>query len=439
MIRMALGSVTTGMLIAAACMAAVGQTAGADPVTSRIAVRDGAFVDVETNAPFTPLGVNYFRVGELQEGKKGHATFCPGLYDRGFVETMMAQLQTWGFNTVRTFHVYHVGETGILYLANVVHFLQQARAHGVRVIFSWDIWMPPSDWWSSRELPGEEGCDLRPEWDPEMGINAFRLHRGSVRTRANAIVSLIEALQATDPGLLPVVLAWELENEVYFSAKKAPLSAREGTFTFAGREYALSSDAEAQDLMDDVIVQWADCCADAIHEADPEALVSTGVFSFAAVGRGGPGTRSQDETGDGRIPARPLALLRSKLDYIDIHLYAWRKEDRSVTQFLERDLKSVEWETLQAAAQEAGKPVMCGECGVFANYLRRPPNWKLIDHDLGLKCFREHATGVRSHGLAGALYWPYGNPDSTPGDENPPLLHHPDYGRVLREVWSQPR
>ncbi len=42
-------------------------------------------------------------------------------------------------------------------------------------------------------------------------------------------------------------------------------------------------------------------------------------------------------------------------------------------------------------------------------------------------------------GLAGALYWPYGNPDSTPGDENPPLLHHPDYGRALREVWGSPR
>ena len=42
-------------------------------------------------------------------------------------------------------------------------------------------------------------------------------------------------------------------------------------------------------------------------------------------------------------------------------------------------------------------------------------------------------------GLAGALYWPYGNPDSTPGDENPPLLHHPEYGRVLREVWDQSR
>lgn len=413
----------------------------------RITVKSGAFVESKTGAPFTPLGVNYYRVGEIEKGKIGHATFCPGFYDRAFVEKMMADVAARGFNTVRTFHVYHVGANGILtspqareiaagYLDNVVHFLQQARDHGLRVIFSWDIWNPPSDWWASQPLPGEAACDLRPDWDLAQGLNGFRLHRGAVRTRANAIVALIEALRARDRGLLPVVLAWELENEVYVSARVAPFSTRQGEFRFAGRSYSLASDQETQRLMDDMLVQWANCCADAVHRADPEALVSCGVFTFAAVGRGGPGTLSRDTTTDERVPARPLALLRSRLDYVDVHLYAWRTAEESVSRYLDRNLASVEWPELQAKARELGKPMMCGECGVFANYLRSAPNWQLIDHDLGARCFREHVTGLRAHGLAGALYWPYGNLDSTPDDENPAVIFHPQYARILRDVWT---
>jgi len=425
-----------------------GPTFAQSETPARIAVRDGAFLDTGTGAAFTPLGVNYYRVGELQDGKSGHATFCPRYYDRDFIEKMMADLEGWGFNTVRTFHVYHVGEGGILsspqareinpeYLDNVVHFLQQAQAHGIRVVFTWDIWMPPSDWWASQPLPSEEGCDLRDNWDPAMGVNGFRLHRGSVRTRANGIVALIEAIRAVDPGLLPVVLAWELENEVCVSATRAPLSARDGEFVFRGKPYRLSSDEETQALLDDILVQWADCCADAIHRADAEALVSASVFTFAAVGRGGPGTLGADRTDDERIPARPLALLRSKVDYVDVHLYAWKSAEMGVGGFLDRNLESVEWPQLQARARELGRPLMCGECGLFANYLRSAPNWQVINHELGLQCFEEHVTGLRERGLCGALYWPYGNPDSTPGDETPALVCHPQYGAVLRELWQR--
>ena len=412
----------------------------------RVSVRDGGFV-LEDGTPFVPLGVNYYRVGEVQEGKPGHATFCPGFHDRSFVEKMMADVAAQGFNAVRTFHVYHVGESGIItspqareiapgYLDNVIHFLEQARAHGIRVIFSWDIWMPASDWWAGQALPGEAGADLRPDWDPAMGINGFRLHRGSVRTRANAIVALIQAIRARDPELLPVVMAWELENEVYLSAEKAPFNQRQGTFDFAGRTYSLGSDAEVQELMDAILVQWADLCTGAIREADPEALVSTGLFSFAAVGRGGPGTLSTDQTKDQRIPGRPLALLDSTLDYVDLHLYAWRTAQEGVTRHLERNLQSSEWDAVRARAKELGKPLMCGECGVFANYLRSAPNWQEISHELGAECFAEHVEGLKDSGLSGALYWAYGNPDSTPGDENPALVFHPRYAEILKRVWS---
>ena len=411
----------------------------------RIAVREGRFVEADSGRTFIPVGVNYYRVGKADGGKDVHATFCPGFYDRAFVEKMMADLQAWGFNTVRTFQVYHVGPSGILtspqareispaYRDNVVHFLQQARQHGVHVIFSWDIWLPPSEWWSSQALPGEAKYDLRPGWDEPAGINNFRFGLGSVRTRVNGIVELIRAIGKQDPDLLRVVMAWELENEAVFAADRAPFNKREGTFRFGGKDYDLAADEQTQALMDEIIVAWASVGAGAIHGADPQALVSASVFTFAAVGRGGPGTLSKDKTGDNRIPARPLALLRSGLDYVDMHSYAWRTDAEGVTSFLDKNLASDEWPTLSAQGRQVGKPILVGEAGVFANYLRKPPDWK-IDHALGVACLREHLQGLKAHGLAGVLYWPYGSPDSTPNDETPALALFPQYVPVLQETW----
>ena len=413
----------------------------------RIAVRDGHFVEAEGGRAFAPVGVNYFRTGKADGGKVVHATFCPGFYDRTFIEKMMADLQAWGFNTVRTFQVYYVGPSGILtspqareispaYLANVIHFLQQARQHGVHVIFSWDIWLPTSEWWASQPLPDEAKYDLHPAWDEAAGMNNFRFGRDSVRTRVNGILELIRAIGKVDPDLLRVVMAWELENEVVFGADRVPFSKRGGTFHFGGKDYDLASDEQTQALMDEIIVQWANVGAGAIHAADPQVLVSASVFTFAAAGRGRPGTLSRDKTGDNRIPARPLALLRSGLDYLDIHSYAWRSETESVASYLDKNLASEEWPVLSAQAKRAGKPVLVGESGVFANYLRKPPGWG-IDHALGVACLREHLQGLKAHGLAGLLYWPYGSPDSTPNDETPALVCCPQYVEVLQETWGR--
>lgn len=417
-----------------------------DDTFPRIAVRSGRFVEEDTGRPFIPFGANYYRVGVVSSGKNVHATFCPGQYDRAYIEKMMADLSVWGFNTVRTFQVYHVGKDGILaspqareispeYMANMIHFLRQAKKNNIHIIFSWDIWLPESEWWSDTPLKYEGRYSLLPVSDEKMGINNFRIVRDIVRDRVNAIVSLIEAIRREDPALLKVVMTWELENEVYFGADREPFKTREGVYHFAGKDYLLSSDEQVQSLMDDIIIQWVNIFADAIHRADKEALVSTGVFTFHAIGRGGPGSLSKDRTLDTRIPARPMALVRSKLDYLDIHLYAWKTETVGVADNLAQDLASVEWDELTVAARKAGKPIMAGEAGVFANYLRKAPLWT-IDHELGVRCLKEQLSEMKRQGIAGVLYWPYGNPDSTSNDDIPPLDLFPQYMKAMKDVWQ---
>jgi hypothetical protein len=412
---------------------------------NRIAIRHGRFVDAVTRAPFVPVGVNYYRTGITDEGKDEHAALLPLFYDHAYVENMMAQVQRWGMNVVRVFPGYVAGPHGVvtspdatelnpMFVANVVDFLRCARSHGIRVIFTWD-WDPNSNWLASQPLPTETKYHLTSHWDPKTGISGLFLFQGSVRTRANLIIQTSAAIRRADPTLLNAVFAWELENESNFEAVNAPLNQKSGTYTLGSKSYDLSSDAQKQALMDAIIVQWADVCADAVHRADPQALVSDSVFTFHAVGRKGPDTMSTDATQDSRIPARPLALVGSHLDFLDIHVYANAHPGVNPAQDAAADLNSVEWSALRPALAKAGKPVIAGETGFFHDALRIGTGDQ-IDVARGADVLKQHTQALHDAGFAGILYWHYGSADSTPAESCPPLKFYPIFARSLTDVFA---
>lgn len=414
---------------------------------TRIAIRDGRFVDTSTGRPFRPLGMNYYRLGPIAEKKQGHSAFSPGSYDEAFINRMIESLSRDGFNTVRSFLSNHSGPSGIVadaksaeinpaYLANLAHFLRTAQTHDIRVILSWDTWSPDSRPWAELPLEGEARHGWVSNTPRHLAVNGFRLSPGPIRAKANAIRALIEALRKSAPELLPVVLAWEMENEVHFNLDQEPFLSRPAAFAFGGRQFDLRTDDGAQALMDAATRTWASACADAIHAVDPEAVVSTSVFTFAAVGRQGPGTWSKDQTKDMRVPARPLALLESSLDFVDIHLYAGKSETESIAQHLQRDLASVEMPSLVAEAKRLGKPLLVGESGVAAHFTRRGPDWQTIHHDIGVELLGEYHKALAVHPFVGVLHWHYGSPDSTAQDEYPALVLFPQYGEVLRTTWK---
>jgi len=419
---------------------------------ARIAVQGGRFVENGSGKNFSPIGANYFRLHRnSKKPEGGHGALCQGAYDPEYIEKMMADLETGGFNTLRVFHSYLMGDGGILrteeaeeiapeYVANLLHLLVTARQHGIRIIFTWDIWLPSSKWLAKNELPNESLYDISLKSEPGMGANGIRFSLEGMRTRANSIVQLIEGIKRNNPNLLSTVLAWELENEIYFRMDQAPFNMGTGSFCFNGRTYFLDSDAEMQALMDDNIIVWSNLCAGAIRKADPDALVSVGVFSFAAVGRIGPEDLIKSNTQDNRAPARLKALVRADLDYLDLHLYGWKTHSVSILQSLERDLLSVEWEELIETTWSAGKPIIAGETGIFATqYLDSAQSGK-INHELAAGGYRELVTQIKKRGFSGALYWIYGNPDITSADaqkdRHPPLEHFPQYGRILTELPS---
>lgn len=416
--------------------------AGTAAATDRIAIRDGRFVDTATGKRFRPLGVNYYRLGPVAEGKQGHSAFSPGSYDGEFITRMMADLSRDGFNTVRSFLSNHSGANGIVtsprsaeinpaYLRNLVHFLRTAQTLGIRVVISWDAWPPDCEAWAETRLNRESHYQWVTDGEMDFKLNGFRLTPKPIRTKANAISTLIEALRKSAPDLLPVVLAWELENEVHFNLDQEPFLSRPVDFAFGGSKFDLSTDHGAQALMDTAIRSWANACADAIHAADPQALVSASVFTFNAVGRLGPGTWSKDQTKDMRFPARSLALLDTRLDFVDLHLYAWKTDHQSITQHLQFDLASVEMPALASEAGRLGKPILVGESGVAARHMRRGPDWQTIHHDTGVDLLREFHQALAAYPFAGVLHWHYGSPDSTAQDEFPALVLFPKYGAAL--------
>jgi hypothetical protein len=355
----------------------------------RVSVRDGRFVVKGTDQPFVPRGFNYIRLRP-----RWHGTFAPKRYDAERAEAMLRDVRRGGFNTLRVF-IDPAGGDGVVasadatklskaYMGNVIDFLERARRHRVYVVAS--LLMLPN----CRRY-GEIVGHTRKGFGHG---NEMYFEEGFVRAKARYVADFVEAIEARDPALLPGVLAYELDNETHFVADRPPLSTKTGKLTGPdGKTYDLSSDGDLQRLADAAVIRWADACVEAARRADADAMVSINVFTFAAVGRRGPGRLRKATTKDRRFPARPLALTRTKLDYIDVHFYPF--DDGT----LGRDLKSIEFEAFRKACKAAGKPMIMGEFGAFKK------SWPTLP--AAAAAMSKHVRRIEKLGFAGWLYWTY--------------------------------
>lgn len=403
------------VLALSAALSAAAGAADASPALPRIAAGDGLFVERRGGRPFTPVGFNYIRLRP-----KWHGTFAPSVYDPRRAEAMLAEMQAGGFNTVRVF-IDPAAKQGIVqargaeglskpYLGRLVDFLSRARAHRVYVI--------PS----LLALP----CCKR--YDDLVGrprrhfghANEMYFDDRFVRAKALYVADVLAAIQRADPDLLSTVLACELDNETHFFAHGEPFSRKEGTYKWQGRSYDLADDEALQRLADAAVIRWADACVDAARRVDPHAMVSVNVFTFAAVGRSGPAALRRDKTQDRRFPARPVALTKTKLAYLDVHFYPFGAET------LDRDVRSIEMDALRRACKARRKPLIMGEFGAFKK------SYPTVRGAAG--AMRRHLRRVRSLGFAGWLYWTYDT------DEQPFLWNaRSEGGEIYQALQAEAR
>lgn len=380
---------STILMFAWACLPLAADGASPEPPDGAVAVVRGAFVERATGRPFHPRGFNYVRLFP----QRSHNTFDPEHYDDAAVEETLERWRRDGFNAVRVFlnasarlagSLAEQGKPGLssAYLENVADFLDRAGRNGIAVMLCTEGF-PKTAPYSDALRRSDSALDE---------ANASYLAAGHVEAKARFLQDLVRGLHASSPSCLGAVFSYDLQNEFCYHGGP-PFTLPSGSLVVAnGKTYALPD--QRSELADDGAIYFIDRMADAIHEVHPRALVSASVFTYAAVGRSGPGDFSvKPAAWQNRIPFRPLAILRSKADFVDLHFYsadaaAW-----------ERDLASVEFDEVRGLARKLGKPLVVGEFGAF----KRP--FPAIEG--AAAWMGDLAAMFGKRGFAGWLYWTY--------------------------------
>jgi hypothetical protein len=367
------------------------------PSLQRIAVHKGHFIKKDTGKIFTPQGFNYIRLRKFPGTPEAlwHDTFNPERYNPDETNTLFSHLKENGFNVVRVF-IDHLPKQGIVesvesshlsksYMNNVSDFLSRAKDAGIYVILTFP-WFPDS--------PAYHRIDQqKPESKPYHNASFFHPMYIDIKTRY--LTDFVKTLKELDPDLLNTIFAWELENETHFCIDEFPFTLNDKNFFFLDSSYDLTKPGEKQRLADDAVRNWADLCVRAFRKHDKNALVAANVFSFRAVGRSGPVSHFKENSPDRRFPARPLTLLKSSIDFLDIHLYATADVEDS----LKKDLESLEFSLVKKECQKLGKPVIMGEFGAFKE--------RFPDLNDAAKAMQKQARRSRELGFEGWLYWTY--------------------------------
>ncbi|NUQ71611.1 MAG: cellulase family glycosylhydrolase [Chthonomonadales bacterium] len=364
----------------------------------RVGVRSGGFV--RSGRAFRPSGFNYIRLRQAEsDGNRflWHDTLSPETYSGERASRMFGDIAGRGFNVVRIFldplspagfvDRAGAGELSPRYMANLLDFLSRARASGVYVILCFS-YVP--DRLAYRPGPPPENVE---------GLNQMYLHPGAYQARARYMADVCSAIRRHDASLLSTVFAYELENESHYAADQKPFSLTSGTVRWGGREYDAARPEDLQRLADDGIIAAANAARRAVRKVDPRALVSVSAFTFRAVGRSGPGRLRADRTPDTRFPVRPLAIARSRADYVDLHFYPM--DERTI----DDDYRSIEFDAVRSACRRSGKPMLVGEIGAF----KRP----YPEVAAAAAAMTSSLRRLEKDGFAGFLYWTYDNEEQS--------------------------
>jgi len=381
--------VRTAIFVAALTGLACGGETAREP---GVIVRDGRFVLRESGKPFCPVGFNFIRLFN-ERRTADHDNFSRTGYDRSEHEAMLRRMATSGFNTVRVFINSQPGEViesrdsrelSSVYLDNVTDFLNLAKSHDVYVMLS------------MRRHPAiRRYVQYHGKPDPMVtGENQCFLHAGWIRAKTRYMQDFLSEILRRSPDALTAVFAVDIQNELCFYPGQKPFSLSEGAFTAPnGRSYDLAT--QKAEMADQCAVHHIDTCADAIHEVFPGVLINVNVFTFAAVGRAGPGDFHLERAGwRNRVPFRPLAIVRSKADMVDVHFYS------GTLGRYRQDLESIEFDELKPAAVAVGKPLIVGEFGMFKNQFAG-------GFEVGCRFLRDEWLPALNRDWDGWLYWTY--------------------------------
>eukprot|EP00041_Stephanoeca_diplocostata_P001165 m.18975 g.18975 ORF g.18975 m.18975 type:complete len:468 (-) comp11666_c0_seq1:96-1499(-) len=390
------GSVKAMVLISIACSTRF--TSSSKMITSlpRLAVRNGTLPNgLQGPALHTPdgrgstkmvvlRGANYIRLNGSQGSGPDwnlpvyHSTFSIGKWNRSECTLALERLHKLGYNAVRVFMdsgdapwvdggrtngingPWNATNLNPSYLDNVANFVRDATAVNVYVI--------PTLW----GLPQSSMFECSS--DSARYPNNLLLLPDCVASKAKYAQLFMKGMKARlGEQVLSTIAMISLENEVAYSVAARPFSSENTNTSFGpaanGKHYSLVSDKDRQALADDSLAFWTDTAASAIRSVDPQALVTVGMFTYAAVGKNastsfGLPAQARGTNADPRVPPRPavLARLSSGIDVVDLHVYHVPKMPQGTPWNLVADLTSSAF-----GANGCGErvPTIMGEFGAW--------------------------------------------------------------------------
>ena len=275
-----------------------------EPTEHWVGIRDGEFYDLRSDDEFVPRGVNL-----LHKFVGGHVDGLFGHYDTERIDSELAAISGWGFNTIRVFLDMCQGCVAdgdgvrVSYLNNLADFLQRVANHDLVVLFT------------SNDLPDTSTFNnALPCCEPFGGYrNSLYLSEEGVEAGVRYFREILGGLIERDAPL-EAVLGWQIANEQFFFTDVPPLSLNSGSVTVAnGNEYDLGDPDQVRAMAEESLVHYVDAIAAEIRSLDPMALVTIGFFE--------PNEPVESRPGDNRLVYVGRVMRESTLDFFDLHGY----------------------------------------------------------------------------------------------------------------------
>ncbi|WP_075590852.1 cellulase family glycosylhydrolase [Labilibacter marinus] len=258
------------------------------------------FFDTKNNVKFTPMGYNYTHLLEFTYNDTtltGHATFNHEYYNAEVTNSLLAQLQEAGYNTIRIFLnplllATNKTELNQDYFQNIVDFITKADQHEISVIITTD--MIPIAYYNT-EIKSEKDIWW---WNTQF------IYKAEIDLEINFWQTFIDELK-NNTVPLEAILAYEIRNEFFFHPDYPPFNQDSGIVEHPnGISYNMSVESERNALLDVSFLHWTSTVRNAIREKDSKALVTVGFYAPEPLGK----------------PSNK-AITQSELDFIDIHMY----------------------------------------------------------------------------------------------------------------------
>jgi len=395
--KTALSTITLSLLVGSVASAALEALPRIAPKSAKPVAK---FVD-ESGKTFAPVGVNYVRLDWIDEIPY-HTTMNAALYDPVRTDRDFKEIAANGYNLIRVFLDHgdsahqarkqyglagpFLHNTEDLYppaLDAFVDLLRLANKYGLYVIVDAE-YVPTNMYYTNMSVDYT---------DETIGhYNWMYLSSKYARAKALYFQKLVEAVKFAEPNgaLLSTVFSWELQNEIAIHANFAPFNRHSGTVTTGdGKTYDMGDHEQRQACWDNNVIHWANTVVDAIQAVDPQAMISSSVFSYQIVGKEEPNGLIGPHS-DHRYPASFQPIVDSKLSFVDIHTY---DTSLQADYDVESSLNSSGFDKLDKTI----KPLLMGEYGTFKD--------KYADVEEAKVAMIKHQAEMDRLGFAGHLFW----------------------------------